>query len=72
MKKLNNVESEIEKYDEDGGEMVESKRANNLKINEELEKTEKETKEYENQYHDTVKTINQLKIGIKSIFDRIG
>jgi DNA repair exonuclease SbcCD ATPase subunit len=66
------VETEIEKYDEDGGEMVESKRANNLKINEELEKTEKETKEYESQYKDTVKTINQLKIGIKSIFDRIG
>ena len=29
-------------------------------------------KEYEGQYIDTMKTINSLKIGIKSIFDRIG
>ena len=42
------------------------------KINEELEKNKKETKEYEEEYQNTVKTINQLKIGIKSIFDRIG
>ena len=42
------------------------------KINEELEKNQKETQEYEEEYQNTVKTINQLKIGIKSIFDRIG
>lgn len=42
------------------------------KLNAELEKTEAETKEYEEQYMETIKTINSLKIGIKSIFDRIG
>jgi len=66
------VESEIAKYSEDGEEVENNRDKQFKKINEELEKTEKETKEYEKQYQETVKTVNQLKIGIKSIFDRIG
>lgn len=66
------VESEIAKYSEDGEEMGNNRDKQFKRINDELEKTEKETKEYERQYQETVKTINQLKIGIKSIFDRIG
>ena len=70
---IKNVEGEISKYDEDVGDHGENNRDQQFKkINDELEKTEKETKDYENQYQETVKTINQLKIGIKSIFDRIG
>lgn len=41
-------------------------------MNKELERTEKESWIYEEKYMDTVKIINSLKIGIKSIFDRIG
>lgn len=70
---IKTVETEITKYSEDGGSEAENNRDKQFKkINDELEKTEKETKEYEKQYQETVKTINQLKIGIKSIFDRIG
>lgn len=70
---IKTVEGEIEKYSEDGNTETENNRDKQFRrINEELEKTEKETKEYDKQYQDTVKTINQLKIGIKSIFDRIG
>lgn len=42
------------------------------KLNKELSAAEEETKEYELQYSQTMKTINALKIGISSIFDRIG
>lgn len=70
---IKNVENEIAKYSEEGGDEFENNRDKQFKkINDELEKTDKETKEYEKQYQETVKTINQLKIGIKSIFDRIG
>mmetsp|Transcript_29080 Transcript_29080/g.28057 ORF Transcript_29080/g.28057 Transcript_29080/m.28057 type:complete len:146 (+) Transcript_29080:3101-3538(+) len=41
-------------------------------LNKELVSTENETKEYEKQYSETMKTINALKIGINSIFQRIG
>lgn len=67
------VQNEIDKYNKEGGEEMENNRDKQFKkINDELEKTEKETKEYERQYQETIKTINALKIGIKSIFDRIG
>lgn len=67
------VQMEIEKYSQDGVDDSENNRDKQFKkINDELEKTEKETKEYERQYQETIKTINALKIGIKSIFDRIG
>lgn len=67
------VQNEIDKYTKEGSEEIENNRDKQFKkINDELEKTEKETKEYERQYQETIKTINALKIGIKSIFDRIG
>jgi chromosome segregation ATPase len=69
---IKSVENEIAKYSEDGEELENNRDKQFKRINDELEKTEKETKEYERQYQETVKTINQLKIGIKSIFDRIG
>mmetsp|Transcript_32842 Transcript_32842/g.32179 ORF Transcript_32842/g.32179 Transcript_32842/m.32179 type:complete len:223 (+) Transcript_32842:509-1177(+) len=70
---IKTVESEIAKYEEDTTPGDENNREKQFeKFNDELEKTEMETKEYEEEYQNTVKTINQLKIGIKSIFDRIG
>lgn len=84
---INSVQKEIDKYTLEGGnefEVGRDKQSSNsnflgniassreFMINQELEKQKQETEEYERQYQETVKTINALKIGIKSIFDRIG
>ena len=70
---INSVQKEIDKYTTEGGGEFDNNRDKQFqKINEELEKQKRETEEYERQYQETIKTINALKIGIKSIFDRIG
>lgn len=68
---IKEIKREIEKYWP--GVNSENGRDRTLqKLNEDLQQTENETKRYEAEYMDTIKTINSLKIGIKSIFDRIG
>jgi predicted nucleic acid-binding Zn-ribbon protein len=63
------IREEIEKYKGAGNEDSNSKSAQQK---DRIEKTEKETQEYDSQYRETMKTINALKIGVQSIFDRIG
>ena len=70
---IKEVQNEIDMYSTEAGDEHDNHRDKQFqKINDELEKTEKETQEYEREYQETLKTINALKIGIKSIFDRIG
>lgn len=61
---IKKIREEIDKY-RGHGVNNESNREKILdKLNKELQATEAETKEYEKQYSETMKTINALKIGI--------
>lgn len=69
---ISKIKEEIDKYKGQGVNNENNREKILKKLNAELEATENETKEYEQQYKETIKTINALKIGIQSIFDRIG
>lgn len=69
---IKRIREEIEKYRGHGVNNENNREKILKKLNDELVQTEAETKEYEKQYSDTMKTINALKIGIQSIFERIG
>lgn len=69
---IKRIREEIDKYRGHGVNNENNREKILDKLNKELAATEAETKEYERQYSETMKTINALKIGIHSIFDRIG
>ena len=69
---IKKIREEIDKYRGHGVNNENNRDKILDKLNKELQDTEAETKEYEKQYSETMKTINALKIGIQSIFDRIG
>ncbi|CDW83323.1 UNKNOWN [Stylonychia lemnae] len=65
------IRQEIEKFRGHG--VNNEKNRDNIEstLNNELKSTEKELKDIETDYQNTMKTINCLKIGIQSIFDKI-
>lgn len=69
---IKRIREEIDKYRGHGVNNENNREKILDKLNKELQGTEKETKEYEKQHQETMKTINSLKIGIQSIFDRVG
>ena len=69
---IKKIREEIDKYRGHGVNNENNREKILDKLNKELQETEGETKEYEKQYTETMKTINALKIGIQSIFERIG
>ncbi|CDW83010.1 UNKNOWN [Stylonychia lemnae] len=69
---IKRIREEIDKYRGHGVNNENNREKILDKLNKELAATENETKEYDKQYQETMKTINALKIGIQSIFDRIG
>lgn len=69
---IKKIREEIDKYRGHGVNNENNREKILDKLNKELAATESETKEYEKQYSETMKTINSLKIGIQSIFERIG
>jgi predicted nucleic acid-binding Zn-ribbon protein len=69
---IKRIREEIDKYRGHGVNNENNREKILDKLNKELAATEGETKEYDKQYQETMKTINALKIGIQSIFDRIG
>lgn len=69
---IKKIREEIDKYRGHGVNNENNREKILDKLNKELTETESETKQYEKQYSETMKTINALKIGIYSIFDRIG
>lgn len=69
---IKRIREEIDKYRGHGVNNENNREKILDKLNKELSATENETKEYDKQYQETMKTINALKIGIQSIFDRIG
>jgi chromosome segregation ATPase len=69
---IKKIREEIDKYRGHGVNNENNREKILDKLNKELQATETETKEYEKQYGDTMKTINALKIGIQSIFERVG
>lgn len=69
---IKRIREEIEKYRGHGVNNDNNREKILEKLNKELQQTEQETKEYEKQYSETMKTVNALKIGIQSIFNRIG
>lgn len=69
---IKTIREEIDKYKGHGVNNEDNRQKIFDKLNKELEMTEEETKTYEKQYSDTVKTLNALKVGIGSIFERIG
>ena len=69
---IKRIREEIDKYRGHGVNNENNREKILDKLNKELQMTESETREYEKQYQETQKTINALKVGISSIFDRIG
>ena len=63
-KEINNIKDEVDKYRGHGVNNESNREKIIIKLNQELRATEAETKEYEKQYAETMKTINALKIGI--------
>jgi predicted nucleic acid-binding Zn-ribbon protein len=61
---IKKIREEIDKYRGHGVNNENNREKILDKLNKELQATEGETKEYEKQYGDTMKTINALKIGI--------
>lgn len=69
---IRKIREEIDKYRGHGVNNENNREKILQNLNAQLAATEQETREYEQQYAETMKTINALKIGIQSIFDRIG
>lgn len=69
---IKKIREEIDKYRGHGVNNENNREKILDKLNKELSATEEETKEYERQYSETMKTINSLKIGIQGIFERVG
>ena len=69
---IKKIREEIDKYRGHGVNNENNREKILDKLNKELMGVENETKEYEKQYSETMKTINSLKIGVSSIFERIG
>lgn len=69
---IKKIREEIDKYRGHGVNNENNREKILDKLNKELQGVELETKEYEKQYNETMKTINSLKIGVSSIFERIG
>lgn len=69
---IKRIREEIDTYKGQGVNNENNKEKILKQLNQDLEATENETREYQEQYKETIKTINALKIGIQSIFDRIG
>jgi len=69
---IKKIREEIDKYRGHGVNNENNREKILDKLNKELAATESETKEYEKQYAETMKTINALRIGISSIFERVG
>ena len=66
------IKSEIEKY-KGQGMNTENQRKKILKdLEDKLEKTEAKSKQYDEKYQAAQKTVNALKVGIQSIFIKIG
>lgn len=69
---IKKIREEIDKYRGHGVNNENNREKILDKLNRELAETESETREYERQYGETMRTINALKVGISSIFERIG
>jgi chromosome segregation ATPase len=69
---IKKIREEIDKYRGHGVNNENNREKILDKLNKELAETEAETREYERQYGETMRTINALKVGISTIFDRIG
>lgn len=69
---IKKLREEIDKYRGHGVNNENNREKILKKLNDELSQTENETAEYEKQYQETMKTINALKVGIHSIFERVG
>jgi len=66
------IKSEIEKY-KGQGLNTDNQRKKILKdLEERLQKTEAKAEQYEKKYEAAMKTVNALKVGIQSIFNKIG
>jgi len=66
------IRSEIEKY-KGQGLNTDNQRKKILKdLEERLQRTEAKAEQYEKKYEAAMKTVNTLKVGIKSIFEKIG
>jgi len=69
---IKGLREDIDKYRGHGVNNENNREKILKKLNEELKQTEEETAEYEKEYVDTMKTLNALKVGIQSIFERVG
>jgi len=69
---VQDVKREIDKFKDSGQNKDTQKKKLLEELEEKLKKTERKSQIYEERYQETMKTINALKIGIHSIFDRIG
>ena len=66
------VKAEIERYKGQGMSSDNQRKKILRDLEDRLKKTETKAKEYEEKHTEGMKTINQLKVGIHSIFCRIG
>eukprot|EP01039_Chlorochromonas_danica_P009443 gene9443-10432_t len=69
---ISNMRSQIEKYRGQGLSSDSQRKKTVRDLEEKLARTDKKAAEYEARYQVAVRTINQLKNGIQSIFTRIG
>eukprot|EP00968_Pinguiococcus_pyrenoidosus_P029408 scaffold8556_cov286-Pinguiococcus_pyrenoidosus.AAC.2 len=69
---ISETKAEIERFKGQGMSSDRERKKNLRSLEERLRKTEDKANEYEETYQAAVKTINQLKQGIHSIFSRIG
>ena len=69
---ISNVKAEIEKYKGQGVNTDNQRKKILRDLENRLARTESKADDYEEKYHSAMKTINQLKVGVQTIFNRLG
>merc|ERR1711991_395461 len=69
---ISDMRNQVEKYRGQGMSTDTQRRKLARDLQEKLEKTQKQSEDYEKRYSDATRTITQLKNGIHQIFTRIG